>query len=437
MTSLPRPLTRIAGKLKTYHAKVRVKRSTVRITVDLMNVNFAKISPLLYLTLNKFENLYLVLIEGIPFCLMPDAADHLVYSQTDGIRYRKDTICKKCKYHDQCPGWMKDAQINKRPPAVADIPREIAFEVTTKCNLNCRLCFSSKCPQELPLQRIKTLIDECRRLGIKNVRFTGGEPLLYPNIAEALRYAKNKNLHVTVNTNATMISGETERMLRDYVDDLLISLQGFHSASEKRLTRSPVDFKQKIGNIVRLNSRIAGVRLGTIISRTLVDNFSKYSYLIKSLGIRKWGLFRPMASMPSGEFHVTPADFRKLMKNIRAQNQRGLDIRIANALPFCLTADTGLSHQVLSGGEFDDGHSRLVMDARGFLKPSYSISKDLGPTIQKAWKRPFMKKIRALNYLPKKCQGCSSLRWCKGGSRHWARITHGDYFAADPLMDKN
>lgn len=428
-------LMKIVDKLKSYNVNVSIDRSNLRIDVDLQKTSFSKISLLLYMILNKFENFYLIFITGVPYCLMPDAANHIIYENDKGVGYKKDNVCRKCKYCKICPGWMAESSAqNIRPEAIDDLPREIVFEVTNKCNLNCPICFRSKGSTEMPLERIKVLVDECVNLGIKIVRFTGGEPLLYENISEAMLYAKSKKLHIIVNTNATVMSKETERVLKCCADDVLISFQGFNSIAEKDLTKGSEDFKEKLCNIARLNSQIALVRLGTIITKTLINNFLKYFHVIRSLGIKNWELYRPMSNMVPEDFNITPKDFLKVMKLVELKKLQGNDIAIANPIPLCITTDIDLSHHVLSGSEFDDGHSRLVVDAKGFIKPSYFIPENLGMSIKEAWTKPFMKKIRSLDYLPRKCQECFSLRWCKGGSRHWAKITYDNYFEVDPLM---
>lgn len=428
-------LIKIIDKLKSNNVAVVLEKSNIRISVDLTKTDFSKIAPLLYLILNKFENPYLIFIDGIPCCLMRDAENHLIYKKKPNVKYQKNSTCQKCKHFNACPGWLENSKQNTRPETIPDLPREIVFEVTNKCNLDCPICFSTKGSAELPLAQIKVLIDECVQLGIKVVRFTGGEPLLYTSINEALYYAKRKDLRIIVNTNATIINSTTERALKDCADDMLISFQGFNSASEEKLTQRSMNFKEKIHNITRLNSQIKLVRLGTIISHTLINNFSKYFYLIKSLGIKNWELYRPMFDSSSKDFNITAKDLLNLMKHVKLEKLHGNDIILANPIPFCITKDTNLSHHTLSGAEFDDGHSRLMVDTQGFLKPSYFIPENLGPTIKKAWKNPFIKKIHSLDYLPQKCKDCFSLKWCKGGSRHWAHIVRGNYFDCDPLMN--
>jgi len=430
----PQTLKKIIHKMTALGVHVRHTQMMIQADPGSAKTNFAAILPCLYLLLNKFEHRYLIHIRGIPACLMPDAAEHLDDMKKNGIQYKKDKECEQCKYFCSCPGWPFDKQPIRRPPAIKNIPHEIAFEVTQKCNLNCPLCFNSQGGRDLPLVQIKQLLDECRELGIPQVRFTGGEPLLYEHLEAALSYARKKNLYVIVNTNATLLNEKTEFILKNYTDHLLISLQGFNPSSECRLTRTRTDFQRKLLSINRLKTLVPSVQLGTIISRTLIRHFTEYLYLITSLGIRNWGLFRPMLPTDSEEFCITPQHYQKLILGLIRQKPHGPNITIGNPIPFCITPTIKRNHYVLSGAEFDDGHNRLVVDVNGFLKPSYFIPVNLGLTIRESWGHPFITKVQSLDYLPQNCQTCGVVKWCKGGSRHWSRLTNDDYFKHDPLM---
>jgi len=57
------------------------------------------------------------------------------------------------------------------------------------CNLRCTHCFNASGPgnRELPVlsrEDVRTLLDEAEAAGVRDVVFTGGEPLLHPEMAE-------------------------------------------------------------------------------------------------------------------------------------------------------------------------------------------------------------------------------------------------------------
>jgi len=57
-------------------------------------------------------------------------------------------------------------------------PEEILFSPTTRCNLSCPHCTSSKSDKRLSLEAANAFLSGARALGVKRVGFTGGEPNL-------------------------------------------------------------------------------------------------------------------------------------------------------------------------------------------------------------------------------------------------------------------
>ncbi|NPV28125.1 MAG: radical SAM protein [Firmicutes bacterium] len=72
-------------------------------------------------------------------------------------------------------------------------PLVVTVELTNQCNLRCRHCYASageKLYNELSLAEVKELLGELSRLGTMEVEFSGGEPLLRPDLFEIIAYAK-------------------------------------------------------------------------------------------------------------------------------------------------------------------------------------------------------------------------------------------------------
>lgn len=288
----------------------------------------------------------------------------------------------------------------------------------------------------MTFRQAKRIMDECRALGVKAVRFTGGEPLLNKQLGYMLAYAKKCGFYILLNTNATMINNTSLRLLAASVDNILISLQGFNQKAESRLTGSQGGFKEKVANITRLITRIPRVRVGTVISKTLLANLHKYYHLLKGIGIENWELYRPIIASGNGEFNIGHKELRSVMRSLYDLKEKGMKVRIANPVPFCINKKVQLSLATLLGAIADDGHSRIVWDARGYFKPSYFIDKDLGHSVKRSWQNPFIRELRSVKYLAGKCKGCNYLKWCKGGSRAMAKKVRDDYFSVDPLLDK-
>lgn len=85
------------------------------------------------------------------------------------------------------------------------------------CNQKCLHCYAAGQPlsdvHELNTEQWKTIIDKCRKIGIPQITFTGGEPTMRDDLPELIRYSQ---WFVTrVNTNGVKLTKEYAEQLFD------------------------------------------------------------------------------------------------------------------------------------------------------------------------------------------------------------------------------
>ncbi|MCF7870311.1 MAG: radical SAM protein [Candidatus Omnitrophica bacterium] len=428
-------LVKLLKEIKNNVGDVTIKKLHINISVDVNRLNNSGIL-FLYRLLNQYDNLYFITIKNLPYCLMPDALEHLLCLKNKNEKVFYDKKCKDCDFRKTCPGWknFKKLSLNTQRKT-KQIPKETVIEITRKCNLNCTLCTTEKNNNsDISLTKIKSIINDSKQMGIDAIRFTGGEPTLHKEIKRFILEAKKNNFYVILNTNATTIDKKLIDFFGKTVDNLLISLQGYNQISEQKHINTKINWKKKISNILLLKSRVKTVRIGTIISKTLVENIEKYARLIKKMGVTNWELYRPITYKKDTNFQLSKKDILGVMKYLFNLKKQGMKVKIANPIPFCISKNMDFSSSVLLGAVADDGYSRLVWDVQGYFKPSYFIDKNLGKKTKKAWQSNFLKKIKSLEYLPPQCKKCDYLKWCRGGSRAIAKINNNSYFSPDPLM---
>jgi radical SAM protein with 4Fe4S-binding SPASM domain len=81
--------------------------------------------------------------------------------------------------------------------------KELTFEITKKCPMQCLLCSSDGgivCEREFAFNEIKNIIDASVQLGTKHINLSGGEPLIHPHILDICSYIKEKGLTIDVYT---------------------------------------------------------------------------------------------------------------------------------------------------------------------------------------------------------------------------------------------
>lgn len=99
-------------------------------------------------------------------------------------------------------------------------PGHPAWEVTSACNLRCIHCHASSgkpAPDDLTTDEAKRFIDELAEVPeFRTLVYTGGEPLVRPDIFELLKHSKNAGFANIIATNGTLIDEETAFRLKEH-----------------------------------------------------------------------------------------------------------------------------------------------------------------------------------------------------------------------------
>ncbi|OQA58387.1 MAG: Antilisterial bacteriocin subtilosin biosynthesis protein AlbA [Candidatus Omnitrophica bacterium ADurb.Bin277] len=116
-------------------------------------------------------------------------------------------------------------------------PEQVVIDVTNRCNEKCVGCWLyspllKKRPaagwlkQELAFPETKKLIASLKKLGTKEIRFTGGgEPFLHPQIMEFIGLVKSSGMRCAVTTNFSLINnGKLKKLIESGIDELTVSL---------------------------------------------------------------------------------------------------------------------------------------------------------------------------------------------------------------------
>lgn len=393
---------------------------------------------LLYRALNGLEPFFSVFLKGLPYCFMPDAWDHALYRKKPGASYERFGACRNCGLAGFCPGLEKAGRFSgadrRLLAPVLRAPAEIVIELTKECNLSCRLCFASGSGETQPLPALRRALQEAKKLGVRNLRFTGGEPFLSPSLPPILKEAKALGFYTLVNTNAALPAPALFKEASRYIDNVLVSMQAAGAAAEKASTGG--DFRVKLANMRLLRAEVPVFRLGTVASKGLLKDFGVFHAFAARLKADIWEIYRPMpdgrGTRRARDFKIGPRDIKRLSAMIAALGPGGPRALIANPVPLCLVPAG--ERKNLLGAAFDDGHTRLVLDPRGFFKPSYYIEENLGGSIKAAWASPYRRRLKAADWLPARCGPCRWLLKCLCGSRALAKDAFGDYFKGDPWL---
>ena len=135
-----------------------------------------------------------------------------------------------------------------------------ALELTNLCNMNCGFCayHLMKRPKgSMELSLAKRLIKEVKDTGFCDTITTNvmGEPLLYKEIFEVLRYATELRQKITFLTNGEKLTDEVSSRLLEYPPvDIGISYHSHdeHSFRQRGATISYEEYKRRVQGLIEL-----------------------------------------------------------------------------------------------------------------------------------------------------------------------------------------
>lgn len=112
------------------------------------------------------------------------------------------------------------------------VNRHVLIEVTKRCNLNCRHCFTTagnKMKNELDIVEWKLAIEDLNSSGFNAFTLSGGEPLLEKEkvfgLAKEIKRLNNR-AKVYLFTNCKLVNKEVARRIKKIFDGVMVSLDG-------------------------------------------------------------------------------------------------------------------------------------------------------------------------------------------------------------------
>jgi len=169
------------------------------------------------------------------------------------------------------PGWFLTYGFQCLPGAAGSLgmgcigfPAHPVWEMTTACNLRCIHCHTSggkPAGDELSTVEGKRLLDQLAQVReFRMMAFTGGEPLVRPDLFELLAYSQALGFTNTLATNATLIDdGVARRLRRHGVVIAAVSLDGFDAETHDFVRGQPGVFEATLRGMRAL--RRAGILL--------------------------------------------------------------------------------------------------------------------------------------------------------------------------------
>jgi len=114
----------------------------------------------------------------------------------------------------------------------------VVWNMTRRCNLRCVHCYSRSqnkaYPGELTTAEGKALIDDLAAFSCPVILFSGGEPLMRPDLPDLVRHATDRGIRAVISTNGTLINGDFAKTFRRFgLSYVGVSLDGLRETHDR------------------------------------------------------------------------------------------------------------------------------------------------------------------------------------------------------------
>jgi len=308
-------------------------------------------------------------------------------------------------------------------------PIYMGIDLTERCNLrcvHCRVSTSKEKSNEIPLKKVKQLIDELSKLKVIQIIFSGGEPFIRKDIFEILSYAVKKGIpDIIIVSNGLLLNKEKiEKLKQTRVKKITISLDGLRNSHDEIRGKGTFDKTVKvIKNLIKNNFQ---VQVTITMNKLNKKDVPKLSMFLKKLGVKKVNAGNLMPCGRGKELWYQSLDIdekKDLFNKTKKVNKKcGKNFVSFESSFLSEPTITSSEKNIISFLGCRGGRIYCAVLANGNVVACKMLPYIIAGNIYKKslkniWKDNKNWKIWRSDNLPKKCQHCKYGYACRGGCK--------------------
>ena len=339
------------------------------------------------------------------------------------------------------------------------IPRLVFWESTAGCNLECRHCRRLEVAKALSRRDLTTeqvkrrLIDGLAEVGQPVLVFSGGEPLLRPDLFELATYARGHNLPVALATNGTLIDAPmADRIVRAGFERVAVSLDGAGPETHDTFRQQAGAFDGATEGIRRLRACGMSIQINTTVTTHNVAQLEAIYTTVVALGAAAWHVFMfvPVGcglQIPGAQ-QLAASQYEAVLRWLAERAMQAPIFVRATCAPqyYRILAQSRTLARFRHGSKFASmtkgclaGTGICFVSHTGEVFPCGYLPVSCGNVTQEdfltIWREaPAFLHLRDAGQLMGKCGACEFKHLC-GGCRARAYVASGDYLAQEPCCE--
>lgn len=244
----------------------------------------------------------------------------------------------------------------------------LRISLTSRCNLSCIYCHAEgeKNPEsEMSADEIIAIMQTAAKFGIRSIKFTGGEPLIRPDILQIVR-AVPKGIEASITTNGILLADMAADLKAAGLRRVNVSLDSLNPETYKKITGSDRLGEVLAGIDAALKVGLTPVKLNMVVLAGIndneIDDFLAYVRNNHNLVLQLIELMH----FNDCEYH---GDLNYLETGLAARSEQILTRRMHHRKKYCLDGAEVEVVRPLHNTEFCAFCNRLRVTSDGKLKP--------------------------------------------------------------------
>ncbi|MAG30835.1 MAG: hypothetical protein CL908_08100 [Deltaproteobacteria bacterium] len=351
----------------------------------------------------------------------------------------------------------------RRFAAWADVAPVVIWNVCMHCNMHCPHCYASAVaspsPSDLSFAEGARLLDDLAEVGVRVVIFSGGEPLLRPDLLDLLRHARSLGIAPQLSTNGVLIDEAcAERLAQAGVAYVGVSIDGSPDFND---AYRGLEGGYEAALTGLCNARDAGIRTGLRMTLTQ-RNRDQLPDMLEVAAAARIDRFYLSHLVYSGRGHKVAGDdltrdelrstlswlFEKAEEWVDrgerpsivtgSNDSDGVFLLRWMAERYGREATRDVRRLLMERGGNSAGERIINVDSRGRVHPDQfwraaSFGDVRKQPLSAILEHPLRDQLRRrLDFLKGRCGRCSENQLCRGSHRERALAYHRDPWASDP-----
>ena len=221
-----------------------------------------------------------------------------------------------------------------------NIIKSICWDITSRCNEYCDFCYRNPDNKDLSLSSNENILRKLIDFGVDKISFVGGEPLLYEELFELVKFGKSYTSNpplFSITTNATLLTNIIDghmnidekimRKVLDIFDWVTFSLDAPNQEIQSLMGRNARHFERilmllEYMNDVNIQNKI---KINTVVSAINADYMIELYMLLCKYNVKRWKIFRFLPSRGSAfenraKYYISTECFLEKVRQICSIN---------------------------------------------------------------------------------------------------------------------